>query len=106
MNGDKIITLFAGCVLNGVCFADMVFFSSFTLADTSTTDYFNDRAGDRVSDSTAGRRPHISTVFNDDHEPVEFRRPKTPPQLSHVQLKPPRKPSLTKTDSVDVVDCK
>lgn len=51
----------------------------YLLADTSTTDYFNGRAGVKVS---------VDTV--DSYSPV-------------IQQ---RKPSLSKTDSIDVVDCK
>lgn len=72
--------------------ANYYFYLNYTFADTSTTEYFNDRAtGDT---STAAAAAAIES--NDDHFNVIVKPPA-------VQL---RKSSIAKTYSIDQVDCK
>lgn len=54
------------------------------ISDTSTNDYFNGRTGLKVSIDTVDRANTLSASSSSQ----------------------PRRPSLTKLDSVDVVDCK
>lgn len=62
--------------------------NSIVIADTSTTEYFNGRTGLKVSMDTVDFA-NGSTLT------------KSSPQQIHL-----RKPSLTKLDSIDVIDCK